>query len=175
MVTERKLRANRRNAKRSTGPKDTRSTRYNAQKHGLLSKAAIIQTGDAKEDPDELAALLKALREDFEPDGAMEEILVDRIASCVWRLRRAQQAEVGEIHCAVEIMQITRPVGGAERELVELSQNLPHENALAKILRYETAIERQMYRALKELRDLQACRLGSAIRSRGIVAVDESE
>ena len=97
MVSERKLLANRLNAKRSTGPKDTRRSRYNARKHGLLSQAAVIQTGDAKEDPRELRSLVEALRKDLGPKGAMEEILVDRIAACYWRLRRAQRAEVGEI------------------------------------------------------------------------------
>ncbi len=79
VVSQRKRQANGRNAKLSTGPKDTRRTRYNAQKHGLLSKAAIIRTGDAKEDPLELTALLDDLWEDLEPQGAMEEILVDRL------------------------------------------------------------------------------------------------
>ena len=97
MISERKLGANRRNAKRSTGPKNTTRSRYNAQKHGLLSKAAIIEDGDAKEDPREQEDLLEALWEDLAPEGAMEEFLVDRIANCVWRLRRAQRAEVGEI------------------------------------------------------------------------------
>ena len=97
MISERKLGANRRNAKRSTGPKNTTRSRYNAQKHGLLSKAAIIEDGDAKEDPREQEDLLEALWADLAPEGAMEELLVDRIANCYWRLRRAQRAEVGEI------------------------------------------------------------------------------
>ncbi len=33
-----KLKANWKNAQKSTGPKDTTSTRYNASKHGLLSE-----------------------------------------------------------------------------------------------------------------------------------------
>ena len=102
VVSERKLRANRRNAKLSTGPRNTGNSKYNALKHGLLSKAAIIQTGEAKEDPLELMALVDALWKDFEPVGAMEELLVDRIAASYWRLRRAQRAEVGEIQAAAD-------------------------------------------------------------------------
>ena len=147
VVSKHKLLANRRNAKRSTGPKDTRRTKYNAQKHGLLSKAAIIQTGDAKEDPRELESLLEELRRDLQPEGEMEEILVDCIASRYWRLRRAQRAEVGAIHEEVELM-------GSLQPLVAL----PNDNVLAKILRYEVAIDRLMHRALKELRELQAAR-----------------
>ena len=114
MVSERKRQANRSNAKRSTGPKDTRRTRYNAQKHGLLSQAAIIQTGDAKEDPRELESLLEALREDLEPEGRLEEILVDRIASCVWRLRRAQRAEVGEIRRGADSAEMDAMIATAD-------------------------------------------------------------
>ncbi len=102
VVSERKLRANRRNAKLSTGPRDTGNSKYNALKHGLLSKAAIIRRGEAKEDPLELTALVDALRKDFEPVGTMEEILLDRIAACYWRLRRVQRAEVGEIRGAAD-------------------------------------------------------------------------
>ena len=52
-----------------------------------------------------------------------------------------------------------------EREKLEwdaavLARHLPGEEILEKILRYEAAIDRQMYRALKELRELQAARRG---------------
>ena len=164
MVSERKRLANGRNAKRSTGPKDTRHTRYNAQKHGMLSQAAIIQDGDAKEDPRELESLFDELWEDLKPVGKMEEILVDEIVSCVWRKRRAKRAEVGEIRRVADIMNSFFPVADGKREAVGLSQNLPHANVSEKIPRYETAIDRQMYRALKELRELQAARRARSTR-----------
>ena len=41
-----------------------------------------------------------------------------------------------------------------------MSCQLPDSAVLEKIIRYETAIERQMYRALNELKRLQASRLG---------------
>jgi hypothetical protein len=177
-VSERKLQANRSNAKLSTGPKNTRSTRYNALKHELLSQAAVIHSGDAKEDPRELESLLEKLREDLEPEGAMEEILVDRIAACYWRLRRAQRAEAGEISEWADspIASALISTGPIDSEAEpRLSLNLPQESVLAKILRYETAIERQMYRALKELRDLRAFRLGGGtVRRRMILGVEES-
>lgn len=90
----------------------------------------------------------------------MEEFLVDRIASCQWRLRRAQRAEVGEIRQLVDSSHtkaFTR-VADIEPEAAALARHLPDSGALDKILRYETAIDRQMYRALKELRELQAAR-----------------
>ena len=60
MVSQRKQNANRQNAKNSTGPGDTRRTRFNALRHGMsagfLSKEALIDGGPGKEDPEELEA-----------------------------------------------------------------------------------------------------------------------
>ena len=164
MASERKLKANRRNAKLSTGPRDTRRTRYNAQKHGMLSQAAIIQDGDAKEDPRELESLFDELWEDLKPVGKMEEILVDEIVSCVWRKRRAKRAEVGEIQRVADLMIPFFPIADGKSGVVGLSQNLPDANVLEKILRYETAFDRQMYRALKEFSERQAARQARSTR-----------
>jgi hypothetical protein len=43
--------------------------------------------------------------------------------------------------------------------------HLPEKNAVVKILRYETAIERQMNRALDQLDRIQRRRLGDAVPS----------
>ena len=152
MASERKLKANRRNAKLSTGPRDTRRTRYNAQKHGMLSQAAIIQDGDAKEDPRELESLFDELWEDLKPVGKMEEILVDEIVSCVWRKRRAKRAEVGEIQRVADLMIPFFPIADGKSGVVGL------------ILRYETSYDRQMYRALKEFSERQAARQARSTR-----------
>jgi hypothetical protein len=46
-ASERKIEANTRNALRSTGPKDTTATRFNAVKHGLLA-AGVTELDDAE-------------------------------------------------------------------------------------------------------------------------------
>lgn len=97
-VSPAKLAANRRNALKSTGPRTPEgkaTVSVNALKHGLLAREAVILHGDGKEDPGEFAALLKALTTSAAPEGPMEEILVERIALCYWRLRRACRCEVG--------------------------------------------------------------------------------
>ena len=45
-----------------------------------------------------------------------------------------------------------------------LSRQLPSDEVLGKILRYETAIDRQLHRASKELRELQAARRARSTR-----------
>ncbi len=113
-----------------------------------------------------MKALREALWEDLEPEGAMEELLVDRVAACYWRLRRAQRAEVGETcQLADNVLEnALYPAADMDPEVLGLVRNLPDDNVLGKILRYETAIDRLMYRALKELRALQAARRARSTR-----------
>jgi hypothetical protein len=57
----------------------------------------VITEGDGEESEAEFRRMLDGLRQDLRPEGMLEEILVERIATCYWRLRRALRAEVGEI------------------------------------------------------------------------------
>ncbi len=90
--------ANRRNAQRSTGPTTVagkRAVRWNAIKHGLLARTAVIpRSGENKA---EFQRLLAGLVESLQPVGILEGLLVDEIASVSWRRRRATRAETGEI------------------------------------------------------------------------------
>lgn len=95
-----KIEANRKNALKSTGPKTSQgkqAVKRNALKHGLLSKEVVILGGDGKESRAEYRNLVARLAQDFRPHGALEEMLVERIAVCYWRLRRVLRAEMGEI------------------------------------------------------------------------------
>ena len=64
---------------------------------GLLTDAALVYEGDAKECPDRLAEVLEDLRRDLRPKGSVENMLVETIATCVWRKRRALIAESGMV------------------------------------------------------------------------------
>jgi hypothetical protein len=101
----RKLNANRRNALQSTGPRTPhgkRISRWNSLRHGLLARDVVIQDGPAREREEDFLKLLAALRNDLEPMGSLEEILVENIAVCYWRLRRVLQAENGEIRSGLD-------------------------------------------------------------------------
>ncbi len=93
-----KAEANKKNASKSTGPKtdDGKAVvKLNALKHGLLAKEMIIRAGDGKEDEKAFVAMLQDLCEELSPEGTIEEMLVERIAACYWRLRRSAKFEVG--------------------------------------------------------------------------------
>ncbi len=100
MASERKLVANRRNARRSTGPQTPAgkaAVRYNALKHGLLAREVVVTGGNQPEDPREFEALHAALIDDCQPVGFREEQLVGTMAVCYWRQRRARRFETAEI------------------------------------------------------------------------------
>lgn len=279
-----KAEASRQNALQSTGPRTVKGKHQssrNSLKHGLLSQAVVIDAGDGLESRLEYDVLIDQLHDDLKPQGVLEAMLVERIAVCYWRLRRAIKAEVGGIregtdwaaYDATEQRQFLKPlephqpfaptpkklrnsivqlqrgieqieyermidkwtedklcgcvfgedeeererhqigmllqissvndwrgsrcksakqmratvinewrdlIGRYKTKLAEMEQEeaqrlqfltermlssgaLPHEDAMDKILRYETTIERQLYKAIHELERLQQRRLGEVL------------
>jgi hypothetical protein len=94
MTSFRQIEANRRNARLSTGPvteEGKRKARQNAVRHGLTAETVI----DALEDAEEYAAFEMAVAADYDAQSAVERELVLRLASLLWRLRRATTIESG--------------------------------------------------------------------------------
>jgi hypothetical protein len=92
MASEKQVSANRRNAAKSTGPMTQggkQQSRRNAMRHGLT--AATVVT--AIEDSQEFGRFEAAIRADYQPVSAIEHELVARLASLLWRLRRAALIE----------------------------------------------------------------------------------
>jgi len=156
--------ANRRNAQLSTGPRTEEGksrSRHNALKHGILTSDLLITQGVGAEDPAEFDELLSSLSRDLEPVGALEEILVEKIAKCCWRERRAHRCEAGLIRRAsttepTELEAILNP----KRAAITDHHSLPLGADLDRILRYETAIHRQLVYAISQLERLQRGRKG---------------
>ena len=97
-ISERKLEANRANARKSTGPRTEAGkgvSRMNAVTHGLLAQTVVITAGDYREDAQAFAQLLEGLREDFMPVGIAEDLEVQTLARCYWRKVRAARYEHG--------------------------------------------------------------------------------
>ena len=94
MTSFRQIEANRRNAQLSTGPvteEGKRKSRQNAVRHGLTAETVI----NALEDADDYAAFEMAVTADYDAQTAVERELVLRLASLLWRLRRATTIESG--------------------------------------------------------------------------------
>ena len=68
--------------------------RYNAMKHGILSRLAVLP----HEDVGEFADLLAALIEEHNPAGMTERHLIEELAAIIWRKRRVLLAEGARIN-----------------------------------------------------------------------------
>jgi hypothetical protein len=94
MSSIRQIEANRRNAQFSTGPvtkEGKRKSRQNAVRHGLTAETVI----DALEDAEDYKSFQLAIASDYDAPTAVERELVLRLASVLWRLRRATAIETG--------------------------------------------------------------------------------
>src|SRR3954465_2184360 len=94
MTSIRQLQANRRNALKSTGPNTVegkQKSRCNAVRHGLTAETVIGQLEDAED----YKAFEAAIIADYDAQSAVERELVLRLASLLWRLRRATKIETG--------------------------------------------------------------------------------
>ena len=94
MTTFKQIEANRRNALKSTGPTSAQGkqrSRANAVRHGLTAETVI----GALEDAEDYKAFEATIIADYDAQSAVERELVLRLASLLWRLRRATTMETG--------------------------------------------------------------------------------
>jgi hypothetical protein len=94
MTSLRQIAANRRNASKSTGPtteEGKQRSRCNAVRHGLTAETVI----GGLEDTEDYKAFEGAIAADYDAQSAVERELVLRLASLLWRLRRAISMETG--------------------------------------------------------------------------------
>jgi hypothetical protein len=94
MTSFKQIEANRRNALKSTGPTSAEGkqrSRCNAIRHGLTAETVIATL----EDGEDYKAFQAAVTVDYDAQSAVERELVLRLASLLWRLRRATTMETG--------------------------------------------------------------------------------
>ena len=178
------------------------AVRLNALKHGLRSRGDP-PAGRGWGSPEGAG---ERLRDELQPVGELENLLVDRIVAAYWRLRRLGRVEAGifawelygewAMRARQEAGSYTKQEGGYEeifpdpfprttritdqekhQEAISRAREMEAKrkaetatlgrtfirdadgaNAFSKLSRYETAIERSLYKALHELQRLQAAR-----------------
>ena len=162
MPTRAQIRANRNNAKKSTGPRTqegkTRSAK-NALKHGLLARDTVLPG----EDPADFDKQLGALEADIQPANSLEFELVRQIADTQWRMRRLTRLETGFLAAALDetrrYMEKRRPDElrpGYDGETLLLgSAMLDRTQAFVHLARYDGHLSRRFFRAVKQLADLR--------------------
>ena len=114
MTTPAQVAANQRNAQQSTGPKTTAGkarTSKNATTHGVLAEDVIL-TGENAQLFEERRDAIFA---DLSPSGELEQVLVERIVVCEWRLRRLRQIETSVFQYEVFDHEVRRAYDLAEQ------------------------------------------------------------
>lgn len=160
MTTDRQLMANRLNVLKSTGPKTIEGKAIvcqNAVKHGILCKEVVLN----KEEGFCFEEFRNGLLNQLQPLGDFEEFLVDRIISCAWKLRRVIHIEtaifLATTSSRIEKGSITQAFLGYQRQTMMI------------LSRYETSIEKSLYKALTELNRLQALRFQNGFVSQNAI------
>jgi hypothetical protein len=129
MTSFRQIEANRRNAQLSTGPvtdEGKMRSRQNAIRHGLTAETVI----DALEDADDYAAFEMAVTADYDAQSAVERELVLRLASLLWRLRRATAIESGLFKIQAKHLLQFRQRRQAHQDTQKVIRTM-HRNAVA--------------------------------------------
>ena len=113
------------------------AVRFNAMKHGILSRLAVL----AHEDAGEFTDLLAALIEEHRPAGMTERHLIEELATIIWRKRRVLLAEGAKINEGLKstlsspksvlpsAAPFQRGLSGENTDLRDLFDTTPADNA----------------------------------------------
>ncbi len=169
MSTENQIEANRRNAKKSTGPKSeegkARAGR-NALRHGLTAEQTVLPHEDPKNYDHLRAGLIQA----HAPQNAAEQTLVEELANAYWRLMRLHRVET----------QYWEHLGGSysrgDEGVAEALIQTP-DRQMRNFFRYYGQIEKSYYRALAAVNQIQRdqAQKPKAFQANGFVSQNSAE
>ena len=172
MTTTAQVKANRLNARKSTGPRTAEGkavASQNAIKHGLRAKQAVIPG----EDPAEFELHREQMLMELAPAGAVEMMLAERVVHLSWRLRRAERVQnaVFDTLYARETdytppSRSGPPSGSSAPANPDgdwvlgrtILMDFSNSRVLDQLLVYERRIEQSFYKAMRELERLQRLR-----------------
>lgn len=149
MATKAQIRANRLNAKKSTGPKTAEGKKVssqNALRHGMCSQKVVLTF----ENPVEFEQLQADLMENYKPANLQEEMQVTKIAESWWRYRRAvsQDTQLWDNRCKYTDASMPAEVRIAAAMTTEQDDAIKRQ-------RYITSLDREHERAVRFLEKLQ--------------------
>jgi hypothetical protein len=112
---------NRKNAQKSTGPRTEEGkcrSRRNAFRHGLTAETVV----EGLEDTEDYRAFEATIIADYDAQTAVEREFVLRLASLLWRIRRATAIETDLLRIQAEIISERKQKG----KRTALFQSAPH-------------------------------------------------
>jgi hypothetical protein len=161
MASQRQLAANRRNAKKSTGPKTPEgraAVRFNGLKHGLSTETLLLP-GESEAD---FTHLLNSLEDEHQPATPAEEALVRELATATWRLQRLYHFEARFLASRLEQLpgadNRRYPSLGASGRLALVAHGDAGGRTISNLSRIEARLAGSFDRALRALRHLRAHR-----------------
>ncbi len=178
MATEAQIRANQRNAQKSTGPRTSEgkaAVSQNAIQHGLLTRQNVISS-ESQADFDLYRERMLA---ELAPASPMESMLAERIVTLSWRLKRTGRIQNQTID-ALNADNTSSPLSKLAQSLFfknqDQSQAGPSTSAahlalgrmaikdfanarvLDRLLMYERRMEHSLYKTILELQRLHIIR-----------------
>ena len=162
MATKNQTQANRRNARRSTGPRTPEGkarSSTNGLKHGFYAKDAVIP-GENEED---FHALYASFRETYNPADQVEEVLVRQMAAAEWRLQSVVRLESGtfrhlyqqELEHEERWNKSPSPDDPRDLDNCRMSKVFYQRSAgvdlFSRYARYENSLRRSFFKAMEHL------------------------
>lgn len=170
MATEAQIIANRRNAKKSTGPRTAggkAAVSQNAVTHGFSARKTVISS-ETQEDFDLHRDRLLA---ELNPDSPMQKMLAEHIVSHSWRLKRIANIqnqtidELNEKHNTLSSVEKfflsqnslhNRPASNLDSPLGRMAiKDFSGARVLERLLMYERRLEHSLHRTIFEFQRLR--------------------
>ena len=166
MATKQQTRANKQNARRSTGPRTATGkakSSQNALKHGLRAQATVLPD----ENLDDFEFLVSELETQFQPQTALEWNLLRQLADAEWRMRRVPcleaallAAKINETVLHYNSFPERLPEDDAEADMVLIGaaaeSDARNGDAFSKLSRYEARLSHRYFKALEHLQRIQS-------------------
>jgi hypothetical protein len=155
--------ANRLNALKSTGPKTSEGkerSRCNAIRHGLTAETVIV----GFEDAGDYEAFEATVIADYDARSAVERELVLRLASVLWRLRRATGIETSLFESAIKQSGQLEVFNRATADLLLSQLFLERKEESDKVLSNDSIRKKQISQSFVRLTDMPTCPMSRLTR-----------
>ena len=158
--SEKQLAANRANAQKSTGPKDTSKTKFNGVRHGLTATHTLLPW----EHVDDLQSIIEAFEARFEPTDTFERLTVRQAAEAFWRMQRIARIEENlfETLATAEIQDSGHDPSELHAGHLEAISFIKGEQHIDRVRRYEAHLRRMYDKALKQVYEMASLRKPNA-------------
>jgi hypothetical protein len=160
MASKRQIIANRRNARKSTGPitpEGKAASSQNSRRHGLLATTVVLEGESA----DRFHELLTSLFEELQPETSVEMFLVENMAVACWCQRRLWAMQSAGLRDEVKKQESqpnlkeTLALHPATRASIAFRSLADKSRSLDLMNRYQSSYERQYDRTYRRFIDMR--------------------